>query len=220
MSAYKITVIYYTSNKEDPGFEGRIQENLLKVRGGLPIISVSQKPIDLGKNICVGDVGHTYFNEYRQILIGAKAAKTLYVIFAESDFLYPQCYFSFEPKGANIYRYRNIWIVHKDPKIYAYRRKIHSIGAQICKREYLIKILEKNLEGKPEWSDKEVVIRDRKGFDLFNVPFEFFGDDIACISFKTGDGMRRQTNIMPGRENIKLRLPYWGHVSNLRKEYL
>lgn len=214
------TIIYYTANTEDPEFEAKIFKNILRQKGNLPVISVSQKPIDFGKNICVGEVGHSYFNEYRQMLIGAKAAKTSYVVLTESDFLYPECYFSFKPKVANIYRYNNIWILYKDPRIYSYRRKAYSIGAQICNREYLINILETNLEGKPEWSDKEVVLKNRRGFDMFNVPFEFFDGDIACISFKTGRGMRNSTNILHGRNNLKMKLPFWGHVGNLRKEYL
>lgn len=215
-----VTIIYYTSNYEDESFERKVRENLLENCGGLPIISVSQKPVDFGKNICVGDVGHTYFNMYRQILTGTKAAKTSYVALAESDFLYPEKYFSFSPKDADVYRYNNVWIVYKNPKIYSYRRKIHSGGAQIFRREYLIDIIEKNLQGKPMWSDKEVVIRDRRGFEMFNVPFELFGDDIPCISFKTGNGMRNHTTVLHGKNNIKIKLPYWGHIRDLRQKYL
>lgn len=214
------TIIYYTANREDPVFESKIMANILKQKGDLPLISVSQKPIDFGRNICVGDVGHTYFNEYRQILIGAKTAKTPYIIFAESDFLYPADYFSFEPDGADIYRYNNIWIVYKNPRLYSYRRKAYSVGAQIIKRNYLINILEENLKGQPEWSDKEVVLKARRGYDMFKLPFEYFGGDIPCISFKTRQGMRNYTSVLHGKENIKMKLPYWGHVRDLRKEYL
>ena len=62
------TIIYYTSNQEGSLFEEKIRENILKHKGNLPIISVSQKPMGFGKNICVGDVGHSYLNEFRQIL--------------------------------------------------------------------------------------------------------------------------------------------------------
>ena len=64
------TIIYYTSNKEDEAFEGKTRKKLLEVCGDIPIISVSQKPIDFGKNICVGDVGACDANLYRQIQIG------------------------------------------------------------------------------------------------------------------------------------------------------
>jgi len=53
----RTTIIYYTANREDERFEQVIRENILRVSEGLPIISVSQKPIDFGQNICVGNVG-------------------------------------------------------------------------------------------------------------------------------------------------------------------
>ena len=219
---YDKTIIYYTSNRENPKFEAKIRNNILKQKGNLPIINVSQKPINFGNNICVGDVGHSYLNEFRQILIGAKKAETEYLVFTESDFLYPQNYFSFEPKGANIYRYNNVWILFKNPRLYSYRRKNHSVGAQIGKRDYIIKLLEEHLEGAPEWFDGEIQPKDKNGVykkDVFTVPFELFGSNIPCVSFKTGQGMRKFTNVLHGRSNLSMKLPYWGHAGNLRKEY-
>ena len=60
------TIIYYTANREKESFENKVRENILKVKGDLPVISVSQKPIDFGKNICVGDIGQNYLNAFRQ----------------------------------------------------------------------------------------------------------------------------------------------------------
>lgn len=216
---YSKTILYITSNREDPNFEAKIRANILKQKGDLPIISVSQKPINFGKNICVGDVGHTYFNSYRQLLIGAKEAKSDYIVFAEADFLHHTNYFNFEPKGGNIYRYNNIWILYKNPKYYSFRRKEYTIFSQIIKREFMIEILEKNLKNFSTWSKTEVVLKDRHGYDMFRIPFEFFGSEIPSVSFKTGDSLRNYTNVMHGRENIRTSLPYWGEAGNLRKEY-
>lgn len=225
MSLNQKTIIYYTSNREDPVFEAKIRTSILKQKGNLPIISVSQKPIDFGENICVGDVGHSSFNAFRQLLIGARVAKTPYIVLAEADFLYPEDYFSFEPKGANVYRYSNLWIVFKR-KFYSYRRKIYSDGAMIVKREYLIELLEEFLDGAPEWHDGESgSTRFHKNGALKygpydRIPFEYFGNEIPVINFKTGDGLRWKTDFLPGRENISSRLPYWGRISTIRKEYL
>jgi hypothetical protein len=222
MSTPNTTIIYYTSNHEDPKFEAKIQANIIKQKGDLPIISVSQKPIDFGNNICVGDVGLSYLNEFRQILIAAKAAETPYLVIAESDFLYPECYFTFEPKGANVYRYNNVWIVFSK-KLFSYRRKIYSEGAQICQRSYLIDLLEQSLKGRPMWYNGATPVKPGEGNprnNIFNIPFEFFGDSPPCISFKTGNGLRGQTNTMHGRVNIRMKLPYWGYISDIRKGYL
>ena len=83
------TIIYYTSNREDPAFEQRVRENILKNSGGLPIISVSHQPIDFGKNICVGDVGTSGFNMFRQVQIACEAATTQFVISAEAARVFP-----------------------------------------------------------------------------------------------------------------------------------
>lgn len=64
------TVLYYTSNREGENFEGRVREIILKNKGNLPLISVSQKPIDFGKNIVVGDHGASGFNMFRQPIYG------------------------------------------------------------------------------------------------------------------------------------------------------
>ena len=80
------TIIYYTSNREKESFENVIIDELKKVAkevGDIPIVSVSQKPIDLGKNICIGDVGANDINLMKQILLGCEAATTPYVFMAE-----------------------------------------------------------------------------------------------------------------------------------------
>jgi hypothetical protein len=217
------TILYYTSNRESLEFEAKVRADIFKRKGDLPIISVSQKPIDFGENICVGEVGHSYINMFRQILIGARKATTQYLVMTEADTIYPENYFSFEPAGANSYRYNNVWIVFKE-KIYSYRRKVHFPGAQIIKREYVIKLTQDYLDGGPEWYNGWITNKDKNGKykkDVFNsIPFELFGNENACISFKTGDAMRRGTDVMHGRENIKTKLPYWGHIRDIRRKYL
>lgn len=210
------SIIYYTSNHENEEFEKKIQANILKNCGDLPIISVSQKPIDFGTNICVGEVGHSYLNEFRQILIGAKAAITEYITFCEADFLYPPEYFSFEPDGGNIYRYDNVWIVFiNHPE--RYYRKEYSIGAQICKREFIIKELEQYLEDQPEWFDGKFRINKQ---DYNGAYFNYFSGKNPCISFKTGEGMTPRTHVMNSRGSRARTLPYWGESIRLHNYYL
>jgi hypothetical protein len=197
------TILYYTSNQEDPEFEQKIQDNLLSKCGDMPIVSVSQKPIELGQNICVGDIGFSYKSEFHQILIGAKAATTEYLVFAESDFLYPPEYFSFTPTGGNIYRYDNIWIVfNRSPKFF---RRMYSNGAQIVKREFIIPILERY----DSW---------HKDYD--GAKFEYIHGENPCLSFKTGRGMTKSNNVYTGKHNQKDTLPYWGSRRGIGRRFL
>ena len=215
-----ITVLYYTANREQSKFEEKIIANLLTQCGDLPIISVSQKPISVGKNICVGNVGFSGYNEWRQIQIGALLAKTPYILFAESDFLYPSEYFTFVPPKKGLYRYDNIRIVYKDASIAgSYRKKIYSEGAQIADRDLIIGVCKRFFEGKPMWikeNDTTAVYG-----EIENIPFEFFSGKIACVSFKTEHGMDKYTGLLngSGQGYRKITLPYWGHVSTLRAKY-
>ena len=197
------TILYYTSNRENPKFEQKIQDNILGKCENLPLISVSQKPIQFGHNICVGDIGHSYLNVFKQILIGAKAATTDYLVFCEADFLYPKEYFDFEPTGGELYRYNNVWLIFKN-KGHNFYKKNWSNGAQIANREWVIKTLEKYMVDEPK-------------VDYNGALFEYIHGEIPCISFKTGDGMRAGSGFEKERKKF---LPHWGSVEEIRKKYL
>jgi hypothetical protein len=193
-----------------------VREKLVAVVGDLPILSVSQKPIDLGENICVGERGACYANEYRQILIGARAVRTEWVCSAEADFLYPQAYFGFEPPtgGASLWRYDPVYIVWRS-RAYAlgFRRKISSEGAQWARRDWLVERLELVTAGLPEWHDPaadwRVKVYGKREWDTF-------GDlQQPAVSVKSGWGMRPSTKVQ--QEHV-MELPLWGPASELREE--
>src|ERR1035437_9722096 len=134
------TIIYCSSNQQNWTFEKRIIKQLLKNSGGLPIVSVTQKPVNLGTNICVGDVGVSGFNFFRQVLTGLKEAKTKFVISAEADCLYPPDYFKFTPAKSNIfYRNTNCYLVGNN-RNYFYRKPGGSTFAQIVGRKHYISV--------------------------------------------------------------------------------
>jgi hypothetical protein len=161
-----ITVVYYTSNRESEVFENKIKDRILKAIGGLPLISVSQKPIDFGHNICVGDIGTSDENVLKQLLIGCEEAGTPFVATAEADCLYPPTgYFDFKPDDINtVYRHINLWVLTRGWK--HYRKKAYSLCAQISGRKYLINRL-KEIIGPPLIRGKDIVNK-RTGW----IPFE------------------------------------------------
>ena len=149
-----LTVIYYTSNREKELFESRIRQSLLDVIGDLPLISVSQKPIDFGKNICVGDVGVSSQNAFRQLQIGAMEAKTRFVCPAESDFLYPKEYFEFRPPREDIfYIMAPLWVCFHQrgfAKVFCEKPR-GSESTVIVGRDYLIGKIEFTLKDVGQW---------------------------------------------------------------------
>lgn len=201
------TVIYYTSNQEEESFEQKIREKLLQVIGELPLISVSHKAIDFGKNICIGV--HKPANKmiYTQLLIGCKEAKTPFIINAEADFLYCPEYFNFvPPKTDQIYRYNNIRVAYKYH--WGFFKKAYSEGAQIAGRNYLISLLEKALEKAPKGETKFNAYKD--------IPLEMYGGPMPCVTFKTGDSLHKYVAFE--REKSVHELPYWGSITDMRKE--
>ena len=59
-----LTIIYITANVVKEKFGEKVREKLLESAGDFPIISVSQKPMDFGENICVGEIGVNFRNIY------------------------------------------------------------------------------------------------------------------------------------------------------------
>ncbi len=146
-----LSIIYYSSNyleTKHPEFVRKTRENLLKVKGDIPLISVSQRPMDFGENVCVGEIGRSHFNIYRQILEGCKRAKTKWVAMAEDDILYSDSHFHpflfiKHPKDDTFYYDMNkvSMFTWTRPQIFSYRSKRQVVNHLIAPREMLIDAL-------------------------------------------------------------------------------
>ena len=214
------TIIYYTSNREKPDFEERVRENILKVKGDLPIISVSHKPIDFGKNICVGDVGTSGFNMFRQVQIALREADTDFVISAESDCLYPPDYFQFIPPRLDMcYRTDNLYVM-PDARDYFFYKKEGATHAQVIDRQFYLDTLNRLFQDAPEWSveEKNFPKERLRQEDVF-LPHEIahWTTENPIFQIKTHRGMRYYTR--SDRTPI-LELPYWGNGKSARAFYL
>jgi hypothetical protein len=217
-------VVYYTSNREEEKFESRIRRNLLAtINGDAELISVSQKPLDFGTNICVGDVGTCDLNAIRQLQIGILEAKTPYITVAEADCLYPPDYFNYiPPTKKDCYRYTNVWVLHSwiGRKFGGgYRRKEFSECAQFAGRDYWLYRIEKALNGFPYWGlpgePNPPLVFSRHGWK----PLERSGPYLAVINMKTLNGLRKFTRTPRAPEYGATELPYWGKAQDMREDY-
>lgn len=203
-----LTVIYYTSNREDEAFERKIRARLLKAIGNFPLISVSQKPINFGKNICVGEVGVSNQNAFRQFQIGAMSAKTPFVIAAEADCLYPKEYFEYIPENINqCCCYDNVWVMYKNSKA-GFVRKAYSGCAQVWGREILIRHINRRLKGRGQWNP---TLEHGSAIPTMfrRQSWIYFHGKIPVITIKT-TGSQRSKGVQ--------KLPFWGTAKKLRKE--
>lgn len=103
-------ILFYTDNGLNLKIAKKVQKQLLGV--GLPITSVSLKPMPhFGNNIHV-PLKRGYLTMAKQILTGLKAMKEDIVFFCEHDVLYHPSHFEFIPPRDDIVYYNtNVWRV-------------------------------------------------------------------------------------------------------------
>lgn len=211
-----LTLLYYSANRLPEHFANNVMTHLLRLtKKRIPLITVTQKPIKYGFNICVGDIGASAYNVYKQILIGAKEAKTDFIACCEDDSLYTMEHLSFRPPmDVFAYNVNRLNVDHRGVFFYRYRR---GMCACIAPREYMIETLEKRFKMYPE----HILI---PGFgEPGRYEYRLRLEPVGIMDFKTVDrpltfshryGMGRRRRIME-KDFVIDRDPYWGTARSL-----
>jgi hypothetical protein len=125
-----------------------VKRVLLEAAGDIPIISVSQEPIDLGENICLGKIGRCWLSLYKQLLAGCEAAQSDWVVIAEHDCLYTPEHLNYLPSDADVFWYNNNrWLVQwggNHPELdgmYSWWPGGLALSQLICWRELLLECM-------------------------------------------------------------------------------
>jgi len=231
MSENNLTIIFYSANRISDFFMGNVTKQLKKAVGDTPIISVTHKPMDLGKNICV-KMERSVYSIYKQILIGAKEAKTKYVATAEDDVLYPEEHFAYRPPEGYLAYDLNKWSIltwYKEA-IYSKRENRRTMTSLIADRKALIATLEERYAKYPiKESVPERLIKEYWGepgrFEnhlgiktVKNVKFEC---EIPSVVFSTPEALGFEV-LGARKAHAPIRtseIPYWGKAENVLKLY-
>lgn len=138
------TIIYLTDNSLDPEIMALCQNSLVEAAGDIPIISVSQKPVKLGQNINMGNLGRCWLSLYKQLLMGARIAQTEWVVIAEHDCLYTPEHLNYTPESRDVFWYNdNRWLVQwggNHPELngmYSWWPGSLALSQLVCNRELL-----------------------------------------------------------------------------------
>jgi len=213
------TILYITANHEPEGMLAYTQDIARKT--GLPIISISHNPIDLGINICVGDVGRSGINVHRQMAIGCERATTKYVVWCECDTLYPPEHFKFTPTNdQKIYINKNMWRFLMRDKRYIQKRR-PSVCTIISNRLHLLRVLNDMLKDVEQWVDciehKSIPESKHNKFKrLSDYDIEYFYTKVSVVSIFHKSGMHQKLSQTRG-EKTKV-IPYWPKANKLIKE--
>jgi hypothetical protein len=129
------TIIYITDNALDSEVARVCQQHLIKAADGRRIVSVSQKPMDFGDNICVGNLGKSHININKQMKAGLENVNTRFIAVAEHDCVYSKEHFNWTPPTDKFFYYNtNCWLLQYYSKKYPewngtfsyMRRRAHS----------------------------------------------------------------------------------------------
>ena len=135
-------IVYYTVNRLVEIIMKRCQEQIKK--SGLPIVSVSLKPIDFGDNIVL-PLERGYLTMFKQILAGLEKIQTDVVFLCEHDVLYHPSHFEFRPPKKDIYYYNtNSWLLRASDghAVYYDCKKLNQLCAD---RKFLIEHYKKRV---------------------------------------------------------------------------
>jgi len=107
INAQSVGIVYYTDNRLPEKIMSKCQEQIKK--SGLPIVSVSLKPLKFGENVVL-PLERGYLTMFKQILAGLEKIKTDVVFLCEHDVLYNHSHFQFRPPRKDVYYYNmNSW---------------------------------------------------------------------------------------------------------------
>ena len=224
-----LTAIYYTANVISDHFAKNTQKQLLEATRDLPLISVSKKPMDFGRNICVGDTPRSHINTYRQALIGAKAAATKYIALCEDDILYSPEHFKHRSSPGKFAYNFGAWNIFtwQKPPMFTHKGTVRrNFNSLICERQLFIEAMEERFARWPDdekinialWAEPGkyesqlgVTVRETEVF-YTNPPNIIFSHETA-LSFENLGTRKR-----PG-EFRAIEIPYWGTAQKVMKAY-
>lgn len=230
------TIIYYTDNSLDQEVYELCKKQLLKAANGTPIISVSQKPIDLGKNICIGEIGRSHLSLFKQLTTGIMYATTKNIVIAEHDCMYTPDYVDWDPPQEDVFYYNNnqffVEYGGKDHGLYSHiaRRVLSQL---ICNRDLARKALMERIEilelgyamlkgaagaCEPGILDDRAFVKQRKdlGKDPTKWKAEKFNSAMPNLDLRHGKNFSGNRT----SKNQAWDIPYWGKFDEYIKRLM
>lgn len=228
-----LTLLLATANVMPEKTAKKIRDYVIEVtENQYPIISVSQEPIDFGKNMCLGRIGVSKYNEFLQILLGAKQVQTKYVAVIDDDALYSPDHFKFRPPD-DVFAYEiNYWFAQTGKDYYWRASDFNSRGGMwgcITTTSLLVHNLEtryklypddKNLPpfwGEPGGHDKQFGMENRKmRFESATPSVVFVHAD--AMGYRQLSRFYRRYGQPTGENKVEF-LEQFGSMEDLHKKY-
>jgi glycosyltransferase involved in cell wall biosynthesis len=223
-------LVYYTDNRCEERIMIVCRNQLKKCCPGFEIISVSQYPIDFGKNI-VMNLPRSSVSMYRQILAGLQASTVDIVYLIEHDVLYHPSHFDFVPlQKHRIYYNLNRWAVSaEDGQALHYISWCNSFV--VAYRKVLLRFLTEfiDLIEKVGYSRRRMghAIGKRKFEGVVHYSVDTFRSEHPCVDIRHSNNFTRNRfsrDQFPRRgiEEWELadEVPFWGRTKGRFDDFL
>src|SRR5574337_68473 len=219
-----LTVLYYSSNRMAEQTAANFRQELRKVVDGkYNVIAVTQKPIkERGwLNFCIGDIGQSYFNLYKQMYVGLQEINTPFVAMAEDNTLYNSEHFEYRPMTLEIVAY-NKHMYFLDNDTFWTKGHVGTFGC-IAPTKYLRDSLAARFERFPEemlprryqkWFFMDPGFEDR--LQLPKLETEKFHTKTPLITMAYFGGTYGKPKRRSGTSHALEELPDWGKAKELR----
>jgi hypothetical protein len=212
-----LTLLYYTANRVNATLGEKVRIQLKHACRDAPLITVSQKPMDFGDNICVGDIGRSLQNIYKQVLTGARQVTTEYVALCEDDTLYVPEHFNYRPPKNKFAYNLHRWNLHIDsePQVFSYRNRA-ILSQCIAPTKLLIECLEQrmNIDVPKEFCGEMGFFEKQLGLKEYETEtFTTTEPNVVVCHNKNTSGRKYHGKDAEPVEN----LPPWGNAKELIK---
>jgi len=218
-----ITIIFLTLNKVPEKWAKYHRQVLTEAIGDTPIITISKKPLDWGTNLIQKSEGHA--NIYRQILRGAKLAKTPYIAIAEDDTLYPKAHFiTYRPPMDTFTYNMSRWGIFTWGEPTYFLKPSMANSSMIAPRDLTIEALEERFKkGVPDEKcgelGKEKVERGL-GVTTRKISSFYTVDPVLCFSHDFAFDRLERTHRKRMWWIRVYDIPHWGKASDIVKKFV
>lgn len=219
MESNDLTIIFLTVNRVPEQWATFHKHTLMEAIEDSPIITISKKPMDWGINL-IQDEEPSVANIYKQVLRGAKLAKTPYIAIAEDDTLYHKSHFAYRPPMDTYAFNGHRWglFTWGNPTYY-YKDRI-SNAVMIAPRELVIESLEERFDKYPENHIGE--LGKEKGTSIDRRKTIQFWSDVGVVFFShkrsldpTEQHKSKKMGVVQAYD-----IPYWGKADSLVKNFV
>ena len=241
------TIIYLTDNILDERIDKLCKKNILESIGDLPLISVSHKPIDFGRNICVGEIERGNLAINIQMMEALKVIETEFIAIVEHDCLYTKEHFLFTPPDNSFWYNENVWMLQyfseDKPEyngMFSFFKSRKANSQLICETQQMIKATQDKIDmiSDPVWKARyptgrigEAGAMDYKhamrlacwgSVSHIKERLKKYISDYKGKNFKTkipNIDIRHNKNYTRNRrgKDRRYKVPYWGTINDIFK---